>query len=44
MSARVSEIHFGVITTGGHKILPYDVVVIENGSQGRRRSLLSTLY
>jgi hypothetical protein len=27
--SRVSEIHVGVITTGGHKTLPYDVVVGE---------------
>ena len=28
VSARVSRNDLGVITTGGHKILPYDVVVI----------------
>ncbi len=31
MPARVSENHLGVITTGGHKILPYDVVVVGDG-------------
>ena len=27
MSSRVSRNDFGIITPGGHKILPYDVVV-----------------
>jgi hypothetical protein len=36
----VSGSEVGVITTGGHKILPYDVVVIGAGVKAFRRGLL----
>ena len=35
MPSRVSGNHVGVITTGGHKTLPYDVVVVESEIVGR---------
>jgi hypothetical protein len=38
--SRVSGSEVGVITTGGHKILPYDVVVIGAGVKAFRRGLL----
>ena len=34
MPSRVSENQGDVITAGGHKTLPYDVVVIEDGGEG----------
>ena len=43
MSARVSGHQSGVITLGGHKILPYDVVVIDWVDEGRRL-LFRTLF
>ena len=30
MPSRISDSHLGVFTTGGHKILPYDVVMTDS--------------
>jgi hypothetical protein len=39
--ARVSNDHFGFITTGGHKILPYDVMVFKLGMGATKRAFLT---